>query len=101
MGYPNQWPPQYPYQQPYGYPPPTSRLAVASLILGLAAMLLSWITCGLLSAGACGFGHQALKEIRAGTRTGRGMAIVGIMLGYISWIPALIFGVWVLTRQTQ
>ena len=54
-------------------------MAIASLILGL--LWIFWI--GSLLAIA--FGHTALSQIRksGGTQTGRGIAIAGIVLGWI------------------
>jgi hypothetical protein len=60
-------------------------LAVVSLIAGLL-----WIV-WLGSLTAIVSGHMALFQIRrsAGTQTGRGMAIAGLALGYLSLAPLL------------
>jgi len=78
------------------YAPPTNPLAVASLITGIAAAataLFSWVCCGFFGglpalvlgpiAAVCG--HISLKQIgRApGGGQGRGMAIAGLVTGYI------------------
>ena len=62
----------------YGYGPPvrTSGYAIASLALGIT--WLGWIG----SVLAVIFGHVALAQVRDGTRSGRGMAIAGLVLGY-------------------
>jgi hypothetical protein len=68
-------------------------LAAVSLISGLLWVV--WL--GSLAAIVCG--HVALHQISrsAGTQTGRGMAIVGLGLGYLSLAPLiflLVFGNW-------
>ncbi len=69
-------------------PPRTSGLAVASLVLGL----LGWPLCGIGSLLAVIFGHQALSQIDAsnGMVTGRGMAIAGLVLGYLGLAAILL-----------
>ena len=82
-----------------GYSPaprPTNGMAVASLVLGL----LSWACLGCL-AGIPGIicGHMALAQIRSSgyAEEGRGLAIAGLILGYIN-LAGLIFGflIWLL-----
>ncbi len=69
-------------------PPRTSGMAVASLVLGL----LGWWLCGIGSLLAVIFGHQALSQINAsnGMVTGRGMAIAGLVLGYLGLAAILL-----------
>ncbi|MDQ1602221.1 MAG: hypothetical protein QOE01_66 [Actinomycetota bacterium] len=82
---------QAPYGQApqgYGYPPqpqPTNGLAVASLVLGI--LWLFWL--GSLLAVI--FGHIALSQIRRRGEGGRGMAIAGLVLGYIGVAFFLLF----------
>ena len=59
--------------------PPTSGLAVASLVLGVLSLIIV-VTC--LPAIICG--HLALSQIKqsAGRIGGRGMAITGLVTGY-------------------
>jgi peptidyl-prolyl cis-trans isomerase B (cyclophilin B) len=71
---------QYPagsfHQTPqYVYPPqrPTSGLAITALVLGiLGGAILAVI-----------FGHLALSDIRKTGKEGRGMAVAGLVLGYV------------------
>ncbi|GII56117.1 hypothetical protein Pth03_45060 [Planotetraspora thailandica] len=82
---------QPPYGQPqYGYAPPAPNrnngLAIASLILGLTG----FITCGFTSILAVVFGHVALGQIRRDRTDGHGMAIAGVILGW------LLTGIWIL-----
>jgi hypothetical protein len=70
------------HQPPYGYgavATETNGMAIASLVLGLVWM------CGLGSILALVFGYQAKGQIDRsnGTQTGRGLAVAGIVLGWI------------------
>ena len=91
----------YPYYIPYSpYPPPpfypgpmataTSGWAIASLIVALAGSLAVPVIGSLLGAI---FGHSALNEINRsqGRLTGRGLAIAGIVVGYIFTALYLVF----------
>jgi hypothetical protein len=67
----------------------TNALAVASMVLGI--LWLFWIG----SILAIIFGHVALVQIKKsnGTQGGRGMAIAGLVLGYLStvgWILLIV-----------
>ena len=66
----------------------TSGLAVASMVLGI--LWIYWV--GSLLAVI--FGHIALRKIKssAGLQQGRGMAIAGVVLGWVG-VGFLIFGV--------
>ena len=76
------------YGQPYGYgfPPPqrTNGMAIASLVLGI--LWLYWIG----SILALVFGYVARKQIRERGDSGDGMAIAGIVLG---WVGVGILGI--------
>ena len=65
----------------------TSGLAIASLVTGL--FFWCWVIPGIVSIV---LGHLALESIEdsGGTKTGRGMAIAGIVLG---WVGIGILGV--------
>ncbi|MEV7012205.1 DUF4190 domain-containing protein [Streptosporangium sp. NPDC051022] len=85
------------HQPSYGYgyagpptltpPPPrnTSGLAVASLLLGIF-----WL-CGLGSLLAVILGHIALSNIRTGREKGHGMAVTGVVFGYVGLVATLFF----------
>ena len=83
-----------PAAPPYPYPPAqapqrysTNGLAVGSLVAGL--LWFFWVG----SVAAVVFGHVALNQIKAseGRETGSGMAIAGLVLGYLQ-ILGLIVG---------
>jgi hypothetical protein len=67
-------------QGPYGYPPPhrpTNGLAIASLILGI--LWIYWVG----SVLALIFGYVARNQIRQRGDAGDGLAVAGIVLGWI------------------
>ena len=75
-----------PYSAP-GTPPPspvreTSGLAIASLVCGI----LGFLTCGLTGIAAVITGHLAMSSIKRGNGAieGKGMALAGLITGYIS-----------------
>src|SRR5205807_2221163 len=72
----------YPYPAQYGPGRPaasTNGLAVASLVLGIVTL------CGIGSILAVIFGYVGKGQIdrSGGTQSGRGLAIAGIVLGWI------------------
>lgn len=92
----------FPAQGPYGYgygPPPmtsTNGLAIASMVLGII-----WIY-WLGSLLAVVFGHVALSQIKRNPyQTGRGMAIAGLVLGYLGLAMLLLVVVAVIATTGQ
>jgi hypothetical protein len=65
---------------------PSSGTAVVSLVCGI----LGFFTCALTSIVAVITGHLAMRETRSGQVGGRGMAVAGLVLGYLVLIPGLI-----------
>lgn len=93
----------YPAQSanPYGYAPPTNSTAVVALVAGIAGITLMP---GIGSLVAVITGHIALGQIRARGEGGRGMALAGLIMGYVSIVGTLIaaaalagFGWWAFT----
>lgn len=93
------WP--YPAQQPYGgqsagppvgsygYQQPQGRgMAIATLVLGLVALVTFCVPILPLVLGlvALGVGFAAIRRIRQGRETGRGMAITGMVTGGIGLV---------------
>ncbi|MEQ4721945.1 DUF4190 domain-containing protein [Nonomuraea sp. B19D2] len=71
-------------------PQPTSGVAVASLIFGIIGLLGSWCLFGIPSIVAIVLGHVAARKTKRGIRPGHGMAVAGLILGYVVVIPAFI-----------
>src|SRR5438270_10518057 len=80
---PSQYPPQAQPYRPY-QPPKTDGGAIASMVLGIASVAL----CLTFVAGipAIILGHISLSRIKKsmGRLKGEGMALTGLILGYIS-----------------
>jgi hypothetical protein len=87
----------------FGQPPPaaaptatvaprTNSYAVASLVLGIVNMLVGSIL-------ALVFGYRAVREIddSNGTQAGRGLAVAGIVLGWVGLVMGII---WVVVLVT-
>ncbi|GAA2125426.1 DUF4190 domain-containing protein [Actinomadura napierensis] len=71
----------------------TNGMATASMVLGLVG----FVSCGLTSVLAIIFGHVAQGQIKRTHEEGSGMAIAGLILGYIvtaGWVIFWIFYVW-------
>jgi hypothetical protein len=97
-------PPQPPPAPPaYGQPPSTGAgyqsgqktngLAIAALVLGIAGLV--FYACGVASILALVFGYMSRRQIdeSGGTQGGRGMAIAGIIMGWIGVALVVIFWV--------
>jgi hypothetical protein len=85
--------PAGPYGQPgyYGMPPEPKTLSIASMVCGIASVIMGWIL--LPQIAAIVTGHLALKREPAG----KGMSITGLVLGYLCllgygafWLLAII-----------
>ena len=79
--------------QPYAglTPPQNAGIAIASLVLGC----LGFLTCGLTAIPAVICGHLALSSIgkSGGRLTGGGLAIGGLVTGYLTILLPLIVGI--------
>ena len=69
----------------YAYPPPqprrpTNSMAIAALVLGIASLF----SCQLIGIGAIVLGNRARNEIRVSGEEGDGMALTGIILGWVA-----------------
>lgn len=69
----------------YAAPRPSSGLAITSLVCGLAGLILSWLVFPVLaSIAAVITGHMALGQTKDNPALGgRGLAIAGLILGYV------------------
>jgi hypothetical protein len=107
---------QYPYQYGYGYPPgytgygqpvaanpPTNGMAVASMVVSIVALagLCAYGLGGYLGIVGAILGHVARRQIRDRHEAGDGMALAGIIVGWIATgiavlatIGIVIFVIW-------
>ena len=72
-----------------------SGLSIASLVMGILGVLCGWMCCGLIfPILAIVFGHIAHAQInrQPTVLTGKGMAITGFILGYVSLVLSIIIG---------
>lgn len=87
-------PPPPPYGQPV-YPPlggwqmnpPTSGLAIASLVCGIVGFFVA----GMTSIPAVICGHLAWPATKSGQASGHGMVITGLILGYLQIVGWIVF----------
>jgi hypothetical protein len=66
------------YQGQSGAPGQRNTLALVSMILGIAGFFTS-----ITALGAIVTGHMALSQIKKRGEEGRGMALTGLILGYV------------------
>ncbi|MEV1328551.1 DUF4190 domain-containing protein [Micromonospora costi] len=71
--------------------PPASGAATASMVFGILGVLGGWCLFGLPCILAVVLGHVGLHETRQGTKSGRGMAVAGLVLGYVFIAPMIAF----------
>jgi hypothetical protein len=84
--FPVRAPQAYP-QTPFGVQQPTNGMAIAALILGICQIFF-WFLSGI---PAIVLGHIARKQIRQTGEAGDGMALAGLILGYIGLGLTILF----------
>jgi Domain of unknown function (DUF4190) len=88
---PYQQQPYYGYPTPYGYMPyppsrPTEGLAIASLVVSCVSALglCAYGIGGLLGIVGAILGHVARRRIRVSGADGEGMALAGVIVGWVA-----------------
>ncbi|GAA3243460.1 DUF4190 domain-containing protein [Nonomuraea helvata] len=71
---------------------------MTSLIFGIIGLFGSWCLFGFPSIVAVVLGHVATTKTKRGLRAGHGLAVGGLVLGYIVLVPALIVSGVILTH---
>lgn len=69
---------------------PTSGTAVASMVLGIVGVLGGWCLIGIPCILAVIFGHLGMNECETQNKSGKGMAITGLVLGYLFVGPTVV-----------
>jgi len=78
-------PPNFPAEQPTTQPGVhTSGFAIASLVLGILSLPAITMHLGGTGLFAVLCGYAARSEIRHGRATGDGLAVAGLILGYLA-----------------
>jgi hypothetical protein len=92
------YPASYPPPQPYsGFtPPPTgprNGLGIAALVIAIIGLVLCWTVVGgvILGLSAVIIGFVAQGRVKRGEATNGGVAIAGIVLGFLAIIVSLVF----------
>ncbi|WP_158277833.1 DUF4190 domain-containing protein [Pseudosporangium ferrugineum] len=95
--YGQQYSPQAVYQQPVyqqvvvAPAAPTSGWATASMVLGILGALGGWCMLGIPCFVAIVAGHAGLIDTKNGSKGGRGLAVTGLVLGYVFIVPWALF----------
>jgi len=112
-GYPGGFAPGYPGYPGYGYPaasPPTNGMAIASMVISIVSILglCGYGIGGLLGLLGAILGHVARRQIRERGENGDGMALAGVVMGWIATALAVlvivgfvIFFVWLAQQPTS
>jgi Domain of unknown function (DUF4190) len=94
--YPGSYPPPPP--QPYsGYAPPPvapkNGLGIAALVVAIIGLVFCWTVVGgvILGVSAVIIGFVARGRVKRGQATNGGVAIAGIVLGFLAIIVSLVF----------
>ncbi|AGB23319.1 hypothetical protein Mycsm_02996 [Mycobacterium sp. JS623] len=93
--YPGGYPPPPP--QPYaGYAAPVgprNGLGIAALVVAIIGLVLCWTVVGgvILGVGAIIMGFVARGRVKRGEATNGGVAIAGIVLGFLAIVVSLVF----------
>lgn len=80
----------YPPQPPPPAAAPASGVAAAALVFGIIGLLSSWCLAGLPSIIAIVLGHVAARQTKSGVRSGHGVGVAGLVLGYVVVVPAVV-----------
>jgi len=81
--------------------PQTDGFAITSMVLGIIAVITCYFGI-ILGTVAVVFGHLSIKKIRKNPNLGgKGMAIAGLVCGYIGIAITLVFGIFLLAAGNQ
>lgn len=95
MSPPPSLPPRPDEQQQWTTRPYTSGFAVAALIFGIVG-LIGLPLVGAILALACGYKGRNDIDRSHGRLTGRGMAVAGVVMGYVGLFTGVLYVVYVI-----
>jgi hypothetical protein len=72
---------QSPYPYPYTASRPTNSLAIVSLVTGLASFVILPVLAAVVAVVT---GHMARRQVRQTGESGSGLALAGLILGYVN-----------------
>jgi uncharacterized membrane protein YjfL (UPF0719 family) len=78
---------QSPSPYPYAVSPPTNTLAIISLVAGLASFVILPLFAAVVAVVT---GHMARGQIRQSGESGSGLALAGLILGYVNVVLVVI-----------
>ncbi len=73
---------------------PSSSTAVWALVLGIVGLVAGWCLLGIPCIAAVLLGHVGVNDTRNNVKSGRGMAVAGLVMGYVGVLPAIILFFW-------
>jgi hypothetical protein len=77
-------------------PPPNSVYAIVGLVMSILGLVTGCCTFGVFSAVAIICGHAGLIETRNNAKSGHGMAVAALVMGYLGIVPAVFLSIaWV------
>jgi hypothetical protein len=65
------------------------------MVLSIIGLVTGCCSFGIPSLAAIVLGHVAMRATNGGAKAGRGMAIAGLVMGYIMLAPAIVLSVWI------
>lgn len=84
--------PQHGYGQAYAVAPtpPTSTMAILSLVLSITGVTILPVIGSVIGVVT---GHIALNQLRSSGESGRGLAVAGLVVGYVGLTLLVVVGV--------
>ena len=79
---------------------PTSNVAVWALVTSIVGLVAGWCLLGIPCMAAVLLGHIGLSETRNNAKSGLGMAVAGLVMGYIGVLPAIMLFFWLVLGGT-
>jgi hypothetical protein len=91
--------PPIPYRPVPPMAVPSSGSATASMVLGIIGVVFGWCTFGLPCVLAVIFGHVGYMQTKDGLKSGKGLAVAGLVLGYVMLVPGIVLTILVVLGE--